>query len=1433
MKHIRTFIPTILFVTIISMMSPIVKAQNLAVHYDASNNLAGSTQVTDETGNGYDGSLLSGAVITTYLDSTVIDLGTSNGYVDLGQNFGTVVSSLTDFSIMVQLYIPSTSNIGGYGNFIWSFAHSNDIANDRNGCVFFSARNTRYAITTDYYVNESGIETGAQLSKGEWLTLIYVQNGSSGKIYQNGELLISGSINLSLSDLGATPFNYLGKPCYSTDDYLEDAKISDFRVYDAPLSTEQIASLSGIGTESTAAELLVKYDFESAQDSSETYTGSLHNGAQLADYGTHSVLQLGDNNGYFDFGAGFGEIIEQMDSFSISTTLLIPTSTNLVYTGCFVWTFANSTNMASDRNGNSFFSAYDGRYRISRQHWVGETGLNTNSNLPRGEWINLTYTQRNNAGKIYINGELITQGTVSIDVMELGATAYNFLGRSCYQGDAYLTAAIYDQFMIYKGELVASKILSICNNLDELNNVNDSIVLLTAMETVDIQDTVRANIVLPSSAGDEVSISWESSHPDIITDKGVVTQPAVGEDPASVTLTATFLYRGVSNQKTYPVTVLPSFTDAQSIQYDLDHLVLSGNTQNIREAIYLPINMEEGSRIVWESDSPEFLNHIGKVVKRPAKGQGKQPVMLTATLYKGDEMATKSFNVAVAEDEGYHAYLFSYFTGNDTYGEQIRFAVSNDGYTYTPLNNGAPIMSSDTISLKGGVRDPHILRCEDGETFYMVVTDMKSAEGWSSNRGMVLLKSTDLVNWTHTTVHFPTKWPDTWGNVLRVWAPQTVYDPEAGKYLVYFSLLSSDDQAPYDRIYYCYANDDFTDLETAPQILFDRGISTIDGDIVFNDAENLYHMFFKNESLGGISQVTATRITHKEGDQPGSQWSESSDPVQQTTEAVEGSGVFRLINSDDWVLMYDCYGAGHYQYCSSPDLYEFSYVRDDYSINARHGTTIPITEAEAQRLFEKWPSTSLSNTPQGARNINIRENGVEISSGDQTIDIAVHYGTDLSQFNPQLFAAPGTIITPAGEQNFENNPVNYAFSLDNNTVNYSVSVRVEANPVIPGFHADPEILYSQKTGRFYLYPTTDGYPGWGGYTFDVFSSPDLVHWTNEGTLLDLSTSQVSWATGNAWAPCIEEVKTGEDTYQYFFYFSGNAGIKKIGVAMANSPTGPFVDKGSPMINTVPSGASGQIIDGDVFTDPVSGKHYFYYGNGFLAVAELNNDMTSIKDGTTRVITPSGGDLSTYAYREAAYVFYRDGLYYFLWSVDDTGSDNYHVAYGTSDAPTGPIQVASSPIVIIQDADQFIYGTGHNSILQIPGKDEWYIVYHRINASYINNDPGIHREVCIDKLEFNGDGTIKQVTPTRKGIEPVQIDPNTSNDIAVNNFHRKEAFGKIVATQIYDVSGRKITVHELNASYQFYIITEKYENGVVLSRKYIHQPDKSFIPQEKF
>jgi beta-xylosidase len=1200
--------------------------------------------------------------------------------------------------------------------------------------------------------------------------------------------------------------------------------------YDGVFSEEQIEALIGLKISSDSTVLLAEFDFSSAADISGTYTGSLHNGAELIRYGQADVLSLGDQDGYFDFSSTFGNLISTLDSFSISTTLYIPVSTPINEYGNFIWTFANSDNMASTANGNMFFSAISSRYAISKTNYTAESMVNANRPFPRGKWVNLTYTQLNTHGSIYIDSTLIASGIINIKPAELGATASNYLGRSCYRSDVFLKNAIYNNFMVYRGALGRSQIAALCCELDTLNYYVDSVIAHEALKLVEIEnaDSIRSRIILPRFPGNGVLVEWESSDPGIISPEGVVHRPDMGEDPVDLTLTATFSRNSYSVTKSIDVTVLPFFADTISVEMDLASLEIGGNTQNARSNLHLPHKTVEGSQIQWSSDSPEYINSVGRVLKLSPYGEGKKKVILTAMATREEVSASKDFMVFIAEEENRSAYLFSYFTGNSQYEEQIRFAISYDGLHYTPLNNGNPIISSSDIALKEAVRDPHILRCEDGETFYMVVTDMKSSEGWTSNRGIVLLQSTDLVNWTGSAINFPTRWPTQWANVLRVWAPQTIYDPDAGKYMVYFSLLTSDGKCPYDQIYYCYANEDFTDLVGEPQFLFDRGSATIDGDIVFYENDSLYHLFFKNEGTGGIGKVTSETLTARNDEPAGSQWSKPSKNLEQTTEAVEGAGVFRLINSDEWVMMYDCYGAGHYQFCKSSDLATFAYILDNYSMDARHGTTISISKEEADRLANAFPSTALSELIIGARNKNIRPEGITINEAEQEITIPVFYGTNLSEFDPDFYATAGTQILPEGARDFTTGTVSYSFTLNDETKTYRVRPVVRVNPVILGFHADPEILYSEKTGRFYIYPTTDGYPNWGGYSLDVFSSPDLVNWTNEGTIIDFSTNQVPWATGNAWAPCIEEKMISENEYLYYFYFSGESEGKKIGVAVADHPTGPFYSAGTPMISSLPDGIfSGQIIDGDVFTDPLSGKNYFYWGNGFMAVSELNNDMTGILENSTKVITPTGGTLSTYAYREGTYVFCRNGFYYFLWSVDDTGSPNYHVAYGTSDSPTGPITVSVDPLVISQNTDSLIYGTGHNSILQIPERDEWYIVYHRINKNYLDNGPGYHREVCIDRLNFNNDGTIQKVVPTQRGIDTILFNEMTNTIIPEDYFDPIIPDGKIVKTLYYNMSGQSISPDALKNHTGIYLVVDYYKNGGVTTRKMLIVQNRNY------
>lgn len=628
-------------------------------------------------------------------------------------------------------------------------------------------------------------------------------------------------------------------------------------------------------------------------------------------------------------------------------------------------------------------------------------------------------------------------------------------------------------------------------------------------------------------------------------------------------------------------------------------------------------------------------------------------IYLLATLMVATAYAKAQLQKTNVQEKDYVAYLFAYFKGNAVVDEAVCYAISTDGYNYKALNNNQPILDSKAISLTGGVRDPHILRGEDGESFYMVITDMTSSKGWDSNRAMILLKSNDLIHWNASNIHIQQRYSGH-EDLKRVWAPQTIFDPAVGKYMVYWSMKHGDGP---DIIYYAYANEAFTDLEGEPQVLFlpKGGKSCIDADII--NKNGIFHMFYKTEGHGNGIRLAMTDSLAS------GKWIEQPGYKQQTRDAVEGSSVFKLNHSDSYILMYDVYGRGRYEFCESYDLDVFRKIDHQISMDfhPRHGSIIPLTRRELARLVEKW------GTPEG------------------------------------------------------------------------IEIPADTNPRLEGYFADPEVLYSNKTGRYYIYPTSDGFDGWSGSYFKAFSSTDLLNWEDEGVILDLK-KDVPWGDRNAWAPTIAEQKKGKQ-YKYYYYFTA---AQKIGVAVSDNPAGPFVDSGKPLIDFKPEGVKGgQEIDPDVFTDPKSGKSYLYWGNGYLAVAELNKDMVSIKKNTVKVITPDP------TFREAVEVFYRNGTYYFLWSENDTRSEDYRVRYATATSPTGPLTIPENNLILSKEPSKGIYGTGHNSVLQVPGKDEWYIVYHRFsrpNGIKMGDAAGFHREVCIDKLEFNEDGSIKVVVP---------------------------------------------------------------------------------------
>ncbi len=296
---------------------------------------------------------------------------------------------------------------------------------------------------------------------------------------------------------------------------------------------------------------------------------------------------------------------------------------------------------------------------------------------------------------------------------------------------------------------------------------------------------------------------------------------------------------------------------------------------------------------------------------------------------------------------GYSAYLFAYFTGNAPDQERIYYALSLDGYHFSPINGGNPILTSHSGT--GGIRDPYIFRGQDG-AYYMIATDMHADQGWNSNRNLISWRSEDLITWTdETVIPINDKYVSTKGTI-RAWAPQAIWDPERGEYMIYFALCS-DYTKGRTIMYYAYSPDMKT-LSTSPKQLFapSNGHDAIDADIIYHD--HRYYMFVKDETAGGILLTSSDKLTE------GYSWEDAKLVTPQGL-AVEGSSTYRLIDGSGWLLISDAYTSGFFTMARSTDLENFTQLgANDFkfaSFTPRHGSVIPITKEQFESLrSNRW-----------------------------------------------------------------------------------------------------------------------------------------------------------------------------------------------------------------------------------------------------------------------------------------------------------------------------------------------------------------------------------------------------------------------------------------------------------------------------------------------
>ena len=285
------------------------------------------------------------------------------------------------------------------------------------------------------------------------------------------------------------------------------------------------------------------------------------------------------------------------------------------------------------------------------------------------------------------------------------------------------------------------------------------------------------------------------------------------------------------------------------------------------------------------------------------------------------------------------------------------------------------------------------------------------------------------------------------------------------------------------------------------------------------------------------------------------------------------------------------------------------------------------------------------------------------------------------------------------------------------------------NPVIPGYFADPTIKKFGDT--YYMYATTDG-SGAGFGPAQVWTSKDFVNWT----LMPMNWPDSHWI----WAP---DVIRHTDGRAYIFYCQPCI----IHCGVSETPRGPWKNiLGESEAVLVPDRfvTNAITLDGQTFVDD-DGSVYLYWGTwgiykGFgCGAGKMTPDLKGFTE--TRLIP----NTEAVDFFEAPFVLKRNGIYYFMYSSGSCHDHTYRVQYATSDHPLGPYEYKGC--ILETNEDGTVHGPGHHSILK--EGDDYYIVYHRHDNPHSNR--GFHRQLCMDKMEFEADGSIRKVIPTHEGV----------------------------------------------------------------------------------
>ncbi len=470
-------------------------------------------------------------------------------------------------------------------------------------------------------------------------------------------------------------------------------------------------------------------------------------------------------------------------------------------------------------------------------------------------------------------------------------------------------------------------------------------------------------------------------------------------------------------------------------------------------------------------------------------------------------------------DKDKDKYLFTYFTGNDEAGETLHMAVSDDGFNWEALNGNEAVWNSSSltgseasypdnsgIAASGHIRDPFTFQAQDG-TYYVLATDLNTVNGSNfANNSKLMVWHLSSLSDIATTNPWYIDTQSIMSNagfissVTRAWAPEAIWDEDAGHYMLFWSAGYVDGKTV---MYYAYT-DDFKTLLTAPEELISTGNDNIDGNITYDG--NKYYLWFKDETSKRIAVATADRANGP--------YSNITSFYDENVPSLEGPEVYQLQNGN-YVLIADFYSSGTpyitaYQTATTPDSITTEMKVGNNRLNhlsARHGSIMNITTEEYNKLVSTFGKSTFDIT------------GVESGKTANDYLVARYFTSDDATYDATGNGNTLTTSNVAMTSNYNGKAAaHFSGTASDSTKANSASTKADSY---------------NKNGSYATISTSNMFANVSEDTGVTFSWYGYADNANEGRWLDWSTisdpGQLSWD---------DELGTGQSQNNNAYIYSG-------------------------------------------------------------------------------------------------------------------------------------------------------------------------------------------------------------------------------------------------------------------------------------------------------